>query len=97
MTLLRIVILLLLLLGSVPFMQTLYFIDADDQCQLAWLKNQKSTTLSVKVILVSHDIAQATKALGAPVNNRATSSMRQQVKDLCRTLSVHDSVQEVAP
>ncbi len=93
MTLLRIVILLLLLLGSVPFMQTLYFIDADDLCQLAWLKNQKSTTLSVKVILVSDDIAQATKALGAPVNNRATYGMRQQVKDLCRTLSV----QEVAP
>lgn len=32
-----------------------------------------------------------------PVNNRATYGMRQQVKDLRRTLSVHDSVQEVAP
>ncbi|MGA5657869.1 type-F conjugative transfer system protein TraW [Rahnella contaminans] len=50
-------------LDSVPFMQTLYFIDADDKRQLAWFKSQKSTTLSVKVILVNGDIAQATKAL----------------------------------
>jgi len=54
-------------LHSVPFMQTLYFIDADDKRQLAWLKNQKSTTLSVKVILVNGDIAQATKALGTRI------------------------------
>lgn len=32
-----------------------------------------------------------------PVNNRATYGMRQQVKNLRRTLSVHNSVQEVAP
>jgi conjugal transfer pilus assembly protein TraW len=54
-------------LDSVPFAQTLYFIDADDQRQLAWFKNQKSTTLSAKVILVNGDIAQATKALGTRI------------------------------
>lgn len=54
-------------LDSVPFAQTLYFIDADDPRQLAWFKNQKSTTLSAKVILVNGDIAQATKALGTRI------------------------------
>lgn len=54
-------------LDSVPFAQTLYFIDADDQRQLAWFKSQKSTTLSAKVILVNGDIAQATKALGTRI------------------------------
>ena len=54
-------------LDSVPFMQTLYFIDADDKRQLAWFKSQKSTTLGVKVILVNGDIAQATKALGTRI------------------------------
>jgi conjugal transfer pilus assembly protein TraW len=54
-------------LDSVPFAQTLYFIDADDKRQLAWFKTQKSTTLSAKVILVNGDIAQATKALGTRI------------------------------
>jgi conjugal transfer pilus assembly protein TraW len=54
-------------LDSVPFAQTLYFIDADDKRQLAWFKSQTSTTLSAKVILVNGDIAQATKALGTRI------------------------------
>ena len=54
-------------LDSVPFAQTLYFIDADDKRQLAWFKSQKSTTLSAKVILVNGDIAQATKVLGTRI------------------------------
>lgn len=54
-------------LDSVPFAQSLYFIDADDKRQLAWFKTQKSTTLSAKVILVNGDIALATKALGTRI------------------------------
>jgi conjugal transfer pilus assembly protein TraW len=54
-------------LDSVPFIQTLYFLDADDMHQLAWFKSQKASTVSVKVILVNGDIAQATKALGTRI------------------------------
>lgn len=54
-------------LDSIPFAQTLYFIDADDKRQLAWFRAQKTTTLSLKVILVNGDIRKATQALGTRI------------------------------
>jgi len=54
-------------LDSIPFAQTLYFIDADDKRQLAWYLAQKPDTVMVKVVLVNGDIAQATKALGTRI------------------------------
>ena len=50
-------------LESVPFVQTLYFIDADDARQVAWMRAQKPATDMVKVILVKGDIREATQAL----------------------------------
>jgi hypothetical protein len=39
-------------LKTVPFMQTLYFIDGDDPDQVAWMKRQVPDTLISKIILV---------------------------------------------
>ncbi|AWK15131.1 type-F conjugative transfer system protein TraW [Candidatus Fukatsuia symbiotica] len=50
-------------LEFVPFVQTLYFIDADDPRQMAWLKQQKPATPVHKVILVKGDIRASTLAL----------------------------------
>lgn len=50
-------------LDTVPFTDTLYFIDADNPAQLAWMKAQKPGTLTYRVILVNGDIREATKAL----------------------------------
>jgi conjugal transfer pilus assembly protein TraW len=47
----------------VPFNQTLYFIDGDDKRQLAWLKQQRSTTLNDKIILVNGDIKDTSDSL----------------------------------
>lgn len=50
-------------LEFVSFMQTLYFIDADDPRQIAWLKQQKTATSVSKVILVKGDIRASTRTL----------------------------------
>lgn len=50
-------------LDVVPFAQTLYFIDADDKRQLAWMKAQKPKTELYKIILVKGNIRDATEAL----------------------------------
>lgn len=50
-------------LDTVPFTDTLYFIDADNPAQLEWMKVQKPGTLTYRVILVNGDIREATKAL----------------------------------
>jgi hypothetical protein len=39
-------------LKTVPFMQTLYFINGDDPDQIAWMKRQVPETLMSKIILV---------------------------------------------
>ena len=50
-------------LATVPFNQSLYFIDADDPRQLAWMRQQRPATPLYKVILVGGDIREATQAL----------------------------------
>ena len=50
-------------LDTVPFTDTLYFIDADNPQQLAWMKTQKSGTLTYRVILVNGDVREATRVL----------------------------------
>ncbi|HEF0975477.1 TPA: type-F conjugative transfer system protein TraW [Escherichia coli] len=54
-------------LDTVPFTDTLYFIDADNPQQLAWMKAQKPGTLTSRIILVNGDIRQATQALGTRI------------------------------
>lgn len=53
-------------LDNVPFIDTLYFIDADDARQVAWMQHQP-VSLNDKIILVSGDIQKATKVLGRRV------------------------------
>ncbi|OLF56987.1 conjugal transfer protein TraW [Aeromonas veronii] len=50
-------------LATVPFNQTLYFIDADDPRQLTWMRQQRPTTPLYKVILVKGNVREATQAL----------------------------------
>lgn len=50
-------------LKSVPFTQTLYFIDGDDPRQLTWMRQQHPTTTIYKVILVNGDIRKSTQQL----------------------------------
>ncbi|EFI5800644.1 TPA: type-F conjugative transfer system protein TraW [Escherichia coli] len=50
-------------LDTVPFTETLYFIDGDNPQQLAWMKQQKPPTLQYRVILVNGDIRETTRAL----------------------------------
>lgn len=50
-------------LDTVPFSDTLYFIDADNPDQMAWMKAQKPGTQTYRVILVNGDIREATRAL----------------------------------
>lgn len=54
-------------LDNVPFKQALYFIDADDKRQVAWMKMQKPDTELVKVILVKGNIRDAADALNTRV------------------------------
>jgi conjugal transfer pilus assembly protein TraW len=54
-------------LDNVPFKQTLYFIDADDKRQVAWMKKQMPDTELVKVILVKGNIRDASDALNTRV------------------------------
>lgn len=50
-------------LDTVPMNTTLYFIDADDKRQLAWMKAQNPPTLLYKVVLVGGNIKEAADAL----------------------------------
>ena len=50
-------------LDAVPFLQTLFFIDADDDRQIAWMRNQRPATPIYKIILVNGDIRKATEQL----------------------------------
>ena len=50
-------------LDSGPFRQALFFIDADDDRQIAWMRNQRPATPIYKVILVNGDIRKATEQL----------------------------------
>lgn len=43
--------------------QTLYFLDADDKRQIAWMKGQKPATTRYKVILTNGNIKEASEAL----------------------------------
>lgn len=54
-------------LTHVPFRETLYFIDADDQRQIAWMKQQNPDTLSRKIILVNGNIRSTGMALDSRV------------------------------
>lgn len=54
-------------LSTVPFVQTLYFIDGDDPQQIAWMKAQKPETLMVKIILVKGDIPQISERLDSRI------------------------------
>lgn len=46
-----------------PFNETLYFIDGDDEKQLAWVAAQKPTTAINKIILVNGNIKTTADAL----------------------------------
>lgn len=50
-------------LTLVPFRETLYFINADDPDQLAWVKRQVPSTPMVKIILVQGNIPETSQAL----------------------------------
>lgn len=50
-------------LKTVPFVQTLYFINGDDADQLAWMKRQVPETLMSKIILVRGSIPDTSAAL----------------------------------
>lgn len=54
-------------LDTVPFTDTLYFIDADNPQQLAWMKKQNPGTLTYRVILVNGDVREATNALNTRI------------------------------
>lgn len=54
-------------LATVPFVQTLYFIDGDDPQQVAWMKAQTPETLMVKIILVKGDIPQTSERLDSRI------------------------------
>jgi conjugal transfer pilus assembly protein TraW len=65
-------------LDTVPFNQTLYFIDGDNPDHLAWVKRQKPDTAVYRVILVNGDIREATKTLGERIffDQKGTMSRR---------------------
>ena len=54
-------------LKTVPFMQTLYFIDGDDPDQVAWMKRQVPETLISKIILVKGSIPETSAALDSRI------------------------------
>ena len=54
-------------LKTVPFMQTLYFIDGDDPDQVAWMKLQVPDTLISKIILVKGSVPDTSVALDARI------------------------------
>ncbi|WP_300002363.1 type-F conjugative transfer system protein TraW [uncultured Cedecea sp.] len=54
-------------LKTVPFMQTLYFIDGDDPDQVAWMKLQVPETLMSKIILVKGSVLDTSEALDSRI------------------------------
>lgn len=50
-------------LKTVPFVQTLYFINGDDADQVAWMKRQVPETLMSKIILVRGSVPETSAAL----------------------------------
>ena len=54
-------------LNTVPFVQTLYFINGDDADQLAWMKRQVPETLMSKIILVRGSIPDTSAALDSRI------------------------------
>ena len=54
-------------LKTVPFMQTLYFINGDDADQIAWMKRQVPETLMSKIILVRGSVPDTSAALDSRI------------------------------
>jgi conjugal transfer pilus assembly protein TraW len=54
-------------LAFVPFRETLYFINADDPEQLAWMKRQVPQTPMVKIILVQGNIPETSQTLNSRI------------------------------
>ena len=54
-------------LESIAFAQTLYFLDADDPRQVAWMNAQKPATVRYKVILTRGNIREATQTLNTRI------------------------------
>lgn len=54
-------------LKTVPFMQTLYFINGDDPDQIAWMKRQVPETLMSKIILVWGSVPDTSAALDSRI------------------------------
>lgn len=54
-------------LKTVPFMQTLYFINGDDADQVAWMKRQVPETLLSKIILVRGSVPDTSAALDSRI------------------------------
>lgn len=57
------------------FDETLYFIDADDDRQIAWMKQQVPRTTSSRVILVNGNVRDGATALGSRVYFDQTGSI----------------------
>lgn len=49
------------------FDETLYFIDADDKRQIAWMQQQRPATTSSRIILVSGNIRDSALSLGSRI------------------------------
>ncbi|HFT6601521.1 TPA: type-F conjugative transfer system protein TraW [Klebsiella oxytoca] len=54
-------------LKTVPFVQTLYFINGDDADQIAWMKRQVPETLMSKIILVRGNVPETSAVLDSRV------------------------------
>ena len=54
-------------LKTVPFVQTLYFINGDDADQIAWMKRQVPETLMSKIILVRGSVPDTSAALDSRI------------------------------
>jgi len=57
------------------FDETLYFIDADDERQIAWVKQQVPHTTTSRVILVNGNVRDGANALGSRVYFDQTGSI----------------------
>lgn len=66
-------------LETVALGQTLYFLDADDPRQVAWMQAQKPTTLRYKVILTGGDIKVATEQLNTRIYFDQKGSLTRQL------------------
>ncbi|WP_228367778.1 type IV secretion system DNA-binding domain-containing protein [Providencia rettgeri] len=66
-------------LSHVALGQTLYFLDADDPRQIAWMNTQQPATLHYKVILTNGNIKEATQALNTRVYFDQGGSLSRQL------------------